>query len=228
MARIILCEDDFSLRLSLSASLAGAGHDVTACASAEEAAAAAAAAPPELVVLDWNLPGIDGATLLRRWRDERKSFAVIMLSARDQVAHRIEGLEAGADDYLVKPFATEELLARIAVQLRRRGATTPAPLAPFALGRRRVDLKTRQVTLGSERVSLTSQEAELLAYLYAHRSRAVPREELLREVWGYRNGAVRSRAVDNAVYRLRAKLEDDPAAPRHLLLEHGQGYRFEP
>jgi two-component system KDP operon response regulator KdpE len=229
MARVLFCEDDFALRLSLTTSLRAAGHDVTACASAEEANAAARQLEPELVVLDWNLPGMDGATLLKRWRAEGKHFPVLMVSARNKTSEKLEALlQAGADDYLTKPFATEELLARIEVQLRRRHAKAQTPPPPLRLGERVVDLSRRTVQSGEETITLTTQEAQLLAYLVVRPSRLIPRTELLREVWGYRNPNVRTRAVDNAIYRLRAKLEVDPAEPKHLLVEHGMGYRFEP
>ena len=226
MTRLLVVEDDFALRLSLTALLEAEGFTVAAVASAEEARRVADAATPDLVILDWSLPGEPGVDLLRAWRGAGRSTPVIMLTARDAVADRVDGLSSGADDYLVKPFATEELVARIRVQLRRGDAGPVAEL--LRVGERTVDLAAAVVAgPDGRRDSLTRQEAQTLAYLAARRGRAVPREELLREVWGYRNTAVRTRAIDNAIYRLRSKLEEDPAAPRHLVTVRGVGYRLE-
>jgi DNA-binding response OmpR family regulator len=221
--RILLVEDHLPLRLSLAASLRKAGYDVTAVASAEEADQVLAAEPPQLVVLDWMLPGQPGIDLLEAWRGRGLELPVILLTARDALDDRVRGLRTGAQDYVVKPFATEELLARIEVQLRDRG-----------VGRKVLQLSDRLVDLGRHEVrrgdtvleSLTTKEAELLAWLAERPSRAVSREDLLREVWGYRSSAV-TRTVDNTVLRLRAKIEVDPARPRHVVTVHGHGYRFE-
>lgn len=230
MARVLFVEDDFSLRLSLAASLRGAGHEVAAVASAEEAREAASRAAPEVAILDWNLPGESGVSLLRAWRAAGAGFPVIVVTARDAVGDRVEGLDAGANDYIVKPFATEELLARVRVQLRARAAAAePEALRTVALSSgARVDLARETVERGGRTARLTTQEALLLAYLAARPGRAVSRAELLKEVWGFRTGAVETRAVDNTVLRLRAKIEADPASPRHVLTVHGTGYRFEP
>ena len=138
MTRLLVVEDDFALRLSLTALLEAEGFTVDAVASAEEARRVADAATPDLVILDWSLPGEPGVDLLRAWRGAGRSTPVIMLTARDAVADRVDGLSSGADDYLVKPFATEELVARIRVQLRRGDAGPVAEL--LRVGERTVDL----------------------------------------------------------------------------------------
>ncbi|MDP2311483.1 MAG: response regulator transcription factor [Pseudomonadota bacterium] len=221
--RILLVEDTFALRVAVSASLRAAGYDVTAVGSAEEAREEAERASPALVVLDWMLPGEQGIDLLRGWRAAGLRVPVILLTARDAVPDRVAGLGAGANDYVVKPFATEELLARVAVQLRDRAALG----ARLRLSDRDVDLAREVVHLGAEEISLTTQEARCLAYLAERAGRNVDREDLLRDVWGYRGGVV-TRSVDNTVLRLRAKIEPDPARPRHVLTVQGVGYRFEP
>lgn len=221
--RLLLVEDTFALRVAVSASLRAAGYDVTAVGSAEEARVEAERAAPAVVVLDWMLPGEQGIDLLRGWRGAGLRFPVILLTARDAVPDRVAGLGAGANDYLVKPFATEELLARVAVQLRDRAAVGTR----LRLSDREVDLTREIVFHGRDEIALTTQEARCLAYLAERAGRNVDREDLLRDVWGYRGGVV-TRSVDNTVLRLRAKIEADPARPRHVLTVQGVGYRFVP
>ena len=226
MPHILLVEDNFALRLSLSASLRAAGWEVTAAASAEEGELAAGTRAPDVVVLDWMLPGRSGVALLREWRGAGEDWPVILLTARDAVADRVEGLDAGASDYMVKPFATEELLARVRVQLR--GSRVPEQSAELlTLACCTVDLSRQQVQRDGEALALTTKETEVLTYLSARPGKTVEREDLLREIWGYRSAVV-TRSVDNAVLRLRAKIEPDPAKPRHVITVFGVGYRFEP
>lgn len=221
--RILLVEDTFALRIAVAAALRNAGYDVTAVGSAEEARDEAERAPPAVVVLDWMLPGEQGIDLLKAWRAAGQRFPVVLLTARDAVPDRVAGLGAGANDYVVKPFATEELLARVAVQLRDRAT----PSGRLRLSDREVDLAREVVIRGAEEVPLTTQEARCLGYLAERAGRNVDREDLLRDVWGYRGGVV-TRSVDNTILRLRAKIEPDPARPRHVITVQGTGYRFEP
>lgn len=221
--RVLLVEDTFALRLAVAASLRNAGYDVVPVGSAEEAADEVSRALPALVILDWMLPGEQGIDLLKRWRAAGLRFPVILLTARDAVGDRVNGLVTGANDYVVKPFATEELLARVAVQLRDR----VSPAGRLQLSDRVVDLAREVVIQGAEEVPLTTQEARCLAYLAERAGRGVDRDDLLRDVWGYRS-AVQTRSVDNTILRLRAKIEPDPARPRHVITVQGRGYRFEP
>ena len=221
MAKVLLVEDTFALRLSVAANLRGAGFDVVAVGSAEEADQVRDDGI-DVVVLDWMLPGRSGLDLLRQWRSEGIRTPVILLTARDAISDRVEGLDGGADDYLVKPFATEELVARLRVQLRR----SPPAGGETWLGSRRLDLDRELVSGPDGEVRLTTREAELLRYLLARVGQTVPREQLQADVWGYAE-SVLTRAVDNTVRRLRPKIEDDPAQPRHLLTVHGSGYRLE-
>ena len=221
MAKVLLVEDTFALRLSVAANLRGAGFEVVAVGSAEEADQVRDDST-DAVVLDWMLPGRSGLDLLRQWRSEGIRTPVILLTARDAISDRVEGLDGGADDYLVKPFATEELVARLRVQLRR----SPPAGGETWLGSRRLDLDRELVSGPDGEVRLTTREAELLRYLLARVGQTVPREQLQADVWGYAE-SVLTRAVDNTVRRLRPKIEDDPAQPRHLLTVHGSGYRLE-
>ncbi len=223
-AHVLLIEDHLPLRLSLSASLRHAGHRVTAVASAEEAEQVAEVDPPQLAILDWNLPGQSGIDLLASWVARDRGIPVILLTARDSVNDRVRGLRAGAGDYVVKPFATEELLARVEVQLRQREDVH----GELVLVDRVVELRRERVVRGGvELHALTTREAALLSYLATRPGRAVERSDLMREVWNYAGGVV-TRTIDNTVARLRAKIEVDPSHPRHLITVHGVGYRFEP
>ena len=224
MAHLLLVEDHFPLRLSLTAALRTEGYEVEAVGSAEEAEQATSVRAPGVVILDWNLPGMSGLELLRGWRAAGRTWPVILLTARDAVADRVAGLQGGADDYLVKPFANEELVARIQVQLRSAPKRDSGELDLSGII---VNLSRRTVQRRGESLHLTTREAELLTYLCERPGKTVSREDLLRDVWGYRS-AVQTRSADNAVLRLRAKIERDPSAPSHLHTVHGVGYRFEP
>lgn len=222
---ILLVEDDLSLRLAVGASLRADGHEVVPLSTAEEASALVASGrSPELVVLDWTLPGQSGLDLLLGWRRQGLVFPVLLLTARDAVTDRVLGLDSGADDYLVKPFATEELLARVRAGLRRKKPVREV----LSLAACTIDLvRGTVVRLDGGSEALTTKELELLSYLAARPGAVVDREELHRDVWGQRAGLL-TRSADHTVARLRAKIEDDPAAPRHVLTVHGRGYRFVP
>lgn len=222
---ILLVEDDLALRLAIGANLRAAGHDVLPLSTAEEAEALVQQGhSPSLVILDWMLPGRSGVELLSGWRRQGHRFPALLLTARDAVADRVAGLDAGADDYLVKPFATEELLARVRALLRRKD--TPATV--LVLSACTVDLLRGEVRRadGTED-TLTTKELALLAYLAARPCEVVDREELHRQIWQQRAGLL-SRSADHTIARLRAKVERDPAEPRHVLTAHGSGYRFVP
>ncbi len=179
------------------------------------------------------LPGMDGLSVLRAAKSEHPNVQIIMLTARNEELDRVLGLEMGADDYVTKPFSLRELIARVKARLRGRQSTPAAAAAPkaatpdvFTFGEIKVDLRRRIVTRGDEELRLTTHEGAVLAYLIANRGRAVSREELLEQVWGY-TATMTTRTVDNQVLKLRKKLEERPSDPRHILTVHGTGYRFE-
>jgi DNA-binding response OmpR family regulator len=190
---------------------------------------------PDLVLLDITLPKRSGLWVLEQLRQRGNQVPVIVLSARQDEADKVAALRLGADDYITKPFALAELLARVAAVLRRARlgrAETPggekptAPERPLRFGDVVVDLEGRTVLRGGRPVKLTHLEFELLSFLCRNRGRVYTREELLRHVWGLQQG--QPRTVDNFVAQLRAKVEDDPDRPRHLLTVRGSGYRFAP
>ena len=224
-ASILVVEDDETLAMGLTSALEHEQFHVTHVDNGEAALASVEDDPPDILVLDVMLPGMDGLTVLRRVKTEHPELPVILLTARAAEADRVSGLEAGADDYVVKPFSLRELIARVRARLRTRPAI-PKPPDTFVFGQNEVDLRRRILLRGGEEQRMTTHEAGVLAYLIAHRGRDVSREELLQNVWGY-SPAMATRTVDNQILKLRKKVEDVPSDPRHILTIHGTGYRFE-
>jgi DNA-binding response OmpR family regulator len=183
------------------------------------------------IVLDVMLPDLDGFELCRRIRDAGNFVPVIMLTARSSAEDRVAGLEAGADDYLVKPFELGELLARVRSVLRRRawenGGARSRAAALLEFGKAKVDFDSHEVLVDGETVKLTQLELDLLRYFSQHPGRVLSREELLEKVWGLRNYP-NTRTVDNFLSRLRRRFEADPQRPRHFVSVRGAGYRFVP
>lgn len=224
--RILIVEDDDAIAtgLSLNLKLEGYASDIVRDGAAADARLAED--PPDLVLLDINLPEKDGLSVLRTLRARSAQPPVIVLSAREGEYDKVAALRLGADDYVTKPFALAELMARVAAVLRRSGPV-PASDSRARFSEVEVDLDTREVTRGGAPVKLTHLEFELLRFFLEHPAKVFSREELLRDVWGVRHNGSR-RTVDNFVAQLRSKLEADPEAPRHLVTVRGAGYRFEP
>ena len=224
-ADIIVVEDDATIAMGLVAALEHERFSVRHLDTGEKALEAVRERAPDLVLCDIMLPGIDGLQVMRTIKGELPNVPVIMLTARTDEIDRVMGLEMGADDYVTKPFSTREVTARVKARLRER---TQEPRTPdiFHFGNVRVDLRRRVLWKDGEESHLTTHEAGTLSYLIAHRGRDVSRDELLQEVWGY-SAALTTRTVDNQILKLRKKIEDIPAQPRHILTVHGTGYRFE-
>jgi DNA-binding response OmpR family regulator len=228
MAKILIIEDDAELRLLLERELAAAGFDCVLAADGEQGLAAHASDPPDLVVLDWMLPGIDGLEVLRRLRTEATT-PVLMLTARGEEIDRVIGLELGADDYLPKPFGIRELLARIRALLRRAELVRETLTSDRAGQSERLtydaivlDPVAHAVTSAGEDVDLSQTEFELLHLFLRNRGRAFSRAYLLETVWGVRE-VPGDRSVDNAILRLRRKLGDAGSAIETVW---GVGYRL--
>ena len=224
--RIMVVEDDETIALGLTAALRHAGYEVRRYDRAEIALDELNDWGPHLMVLDRMLPGVDGLTALKYIRASSPALQVIMLTAKGAETDRVEGLDAGADDYVPKPFSIKELLARVRARLRDM-PVEPESLDEFVFGEVRADLRRRVLHRGGEEIRLTTHEAGVLSYLISHRGKDVTREELLEKVWGY-SPTMQTRTVDNQILKLRKKIEDVPADPRHILTIHGVGYRFEP
>ncbi len=222
-ARVLVVDDEVEIRRALRTGLSGHGFEVEAVASGEEALAAAAARTPDVVLLDLGLPGLDGFTVLARLREKSRA-AVIVLSVMADERDKVRALDLGADDYLVKPFGLEELLARIRAVIRRQAAVASGD-AVVRVGDLEIDLGRRLVTVAGTEVHLTPTEYELLRYLALHAGKLVTHTILLREVWGaYAVGEPQNTRY--VVAQIRRKLGDDPARPRYIATEPGVGYRL--
>ena len=228
--RVLVVDDDPTIRRTLRINLRARGYDVEEVGTGRDALATVEDAPPDLVVLDLGLPDLDGVEVLRRIR-LGSSVPVVVLSARHQSDDKVEALDEGADDYVTKPFGMDELMARVRSALRRGGedggegglaAVAPVETDAFAL-----DFATLTATRRGSEVHLTPTEWRLLAELARHRGRVVTQADLLRAVWGpgYGRESNYLRVYGN---QLRRKLEDDPSAPRHIVTEPGIGYRLAP
>ena len=222
--RILVVDDEAALRRALEVNLSGLGYQVEVVGTGEHAIEAVARDLPDLVVLDLGLPtmsGIEVISSIRAWN----LVPIIVLSARDSERDKVAALDAGADDYVTKPFGIEELLARIRAALRR--IEVPPGAEPVVnTDRFTVDLVARTVVRDGEQVRLTPTEWHMVEVLTRHRGRLVTQRQLLQEVWGpeYENEAHYLRVY---MAQIRRKLEDDPANPRFFLTDPGRGYRFE-
>jgi two-component system response regulator RegX3 len=223
--RVLVVEDEQALAEGLGAALRWQGYECDLAADGRAGLEAAAKGRYDVLVLDVMLPEMSGFDVIRRLREAGVATPTILLTARGGEADRVKGLELGADDYVTKPFALAELLARVAAQLRRArmdrgdGESFDACGVRFDLGR------LTAVRAGDE-VALTPREGEIVRHLRAHKGNVVSREEFLLKVWGYRSANVETRTVDNTLAALRKKIEDDPADPRLILTVRGAGYRW--
>jgi len=223
-AQVLLIEDDPHIRRFVRLALEGEGCGVFEAETVERGLIEAGTRQPDVVILDLGLPDADGMVLIRELRGWTQ-VPVLVLSARAAEADKIAALDAGADDYLAKPFGLGELLARLRVLLRRHARGGAGSPAVVAFGAVRVDLPRREVTRDGQHVHLTAIEYRLLAALLSRRGKVVTHRELLREVWGPSH-VEHSHYLRIYMGHLRQKLEADPAQPRYLLTEVGVGYRY--
>jgi DNA-binding response OmpR family regulator len=220
---ILIVDDDRELRELIGFVLRSAGYPVVEAGDGLEALRQHAERKPDLVILDVNLPGIDGFEVCRRIRLDADT-PVMMLTVRGEEADQVKGLDLGADDYLAKPFSPRTLLARVRALLRRRGPERPAPSGAGAIALE-PDLQTVSIAAGPP-VRLTNLEFRLLQAMIAAPNRTLPQERLVRHVWGHRAAGDRQ-LLKQLVHRVRQKVEADPAAPRYLKTVSGVGYRLE-
>jgi two-component system, OmpR family, KDP operon response regulator KdpE len=220
-ARVLVVDDEPQILRALETTLRGAGYDVDAAADGESALAQAAARPPDAVILDVVLPGKSGVEVCRELREWTR-VPILMLSAVGEEREKVSALDAGADDYVTKPFGIEELLARLRSSLRRAGPSTGPVLV---VGELRVDLEKKAVFRAGQLLQLTPHEFGLLRLFVENVDRLLTHQTILREVWGPAYQA-ESHYLHVYVSQLRRKIEADPTRPRYLLTEPGAGYRL--
>jgi len=224
-ARILIIEDELHMRAALEQCLAAEGYRVMTASEGETGLERALAEKPDLILLDIMMPRLDGFTVCAELRRHANPVPVLMLTAKGQVGDRVRGLDAGADDYLIKPFSTDELLARVRALLRRsqRDSTMASGLV---LGTVRVDFVRQQAWRHAQSLYLTSKEFAMLRLLAESLGEPVSRERFLDAVWGY--GAFpTTRTVDSHIAMLRAKIEPNPEQPTFIQTVHGVGYRLQ-
>jgi DNA-binding response OmpR family regulator len=222
--KILVVEDEPALREGLSDLLRGAGHAVEAVEDGLAAARRGVEGAHDLVLLDLMLPRLDGLEVCRQLRSARPELPILILTARGAEDETVRGLEAGADDYVVKPFGAKALLARIDALARRRTLASPAPETIEADGCR-LDLGRCLARRDGQNLELTPREAGILRVLWLHRTRAVTRAELLERVWGS-PGDLETRTVDMAIVKLRQKIERNPGSPAIVVTVKGVGYAW--
>lgn len=227
MTRTILTvEDDAAIRRGIVDSLRFVGFEVLQAGHGDLGREMAIQQTYDLLLLDLVLPGCSGLDILRCVRATRPTQPVIILTARGEEQDRVEGLRAGADDYVVKPFSVKELLARVEAVLRR-SPSRPSDVEQILVPGGAADLARREVRFkNGDRCELSEREVELLRYLASHPQRAISRDELLANVWRISPDGLPTRTIDMHIVRLREKLRDDPARPRVLLTVRGKGYMF--
>ena len=226
MTRILIVEDDTSILRGLVDNLEYESYEVITATDGEAGYRLIQEKEPDLIILDLMLPRLSGYELCRKVRDEGVTTPILMLTARGEEADRVLGLDLGADDYVTKPFSIRELLARIRAILRRSQPSYTMP-DELCVDDVVVNFLRYEARKGDKELKLTRKEYSVLQALAMRAGEAVTRDELLNEVWGY-DSYPTTRTVDNHIASLRAKLEDDPSQPRHLLTIHGVGYKWVP
>jgi two-component system, OmpR family, KDP operon response regulator KdpE len=222
--RILLVDDEPAIQRSVAPLLRSRGYDVEVAVTGVDAQKAFGERTPDLVLLDLGLPDIEGTEVCRRLRAQ-SAVPIIVLSAREAEADKVNALDLGADDYVTKPFGPEELLARIRVALRRVHADASADSGQFTAGDLTVDYDRRRVLRGETEIRLTPKEFELLSLLARSHDRVLTHRVMLKEIWGP-NAVEQPEHLWTLVAQLRKKIEPDPARPRYLLSEPWVGYRF--
>jgi DNA-binding response OmpR family regulator len=225
MSRILIIEDETPMRTALADVLEGEGYRALAAADGEAGLRKAVAEKPDLILLDVMMPKLDGFAVCAELRRLGHATPVLMLTAKGQIEDRVNGLDVGADDYLVKPFSTEELLARVRALLRRTQRQGKSP-TKLSLGEVEIDLARQTAGRGRKVIHLTAKEFAMLRLLAEAAGEPVSREKFLDVVWGYAAFPT-TRTVDTHIASLRAKLEKNPESPRWLKTVHGVGYKLD-
>ncbi len=225
-ARIMLVEDEAGLALIVSDMLRAEGHEVEIAGDGSAGLKRVTDAAFDLLILDVMLPKLSGTDLCHAVRQQGFDGAILMLTARGHVEDRVKGLKLGADDYLVKPYNPDELIARVAALLRRVGKEQLTPVMRVEFGSVTADFARNEFTKNGHNINLAAKEAELLRLLINHRGQVLSRDRILKQVWRDQPH-ITPRTVDVHIAWLRRKLEDKPDSPRHILTARGEGYRFD-
>jgi DNA-binding response OmpR family regulator len=224
MKTILVIEDDVSILSGLKDNLEYEGYAVLTETNGEKGLHAALGKKPDLILLDIMLPGMNGYEVCRKVKKEDPKIPVIMITARGSEMDKVSGLDIGADDYVTKPFSIPELMARIRAAMRRI-PDSPYDTGQYSFGKVKLDFIKLQAFRDNHELKLSSREFEIMKYLIRHEGEAVPRYDLLNEVWGY-EAMPTTRTVDNFILDLRKKLEENPSEPKYILSIRGVGYRF--
>jgi DNA-binding response OmpR family regulator len=224
MPRLLIIEDELPMRTALADALSGEGYRVLTATDGQAGLDRALAEKPDLILLDLMMPRLDGFTVCAELRRLSNPVPILMLTAKGHIEDRVKGLDAGADDYLVKPFSTEELLARVRAILRR-AQKAARPLRTLTLGDVRLDFAQQQAWRGKKILHLTVKEFAVLRLLAEADGESVSRDRFLDAVWGY-TAFPTTRTVDMHIATLRAKIEKNPEKPRFIHTVHGVGYRL--
>jgi two-component system KDP operon response regulator KdpE len=224
-ARLLIVDDEPALRKALNTSLSSIGFTIAEARNGEEALAALRRNPADLVLLDINMPGMGGIEVCRRMRSASAQIGIVMVTVRESEEDKVEALEAGADDFVTKPYRLRELIARLRAVLRRSTSRSQPPDKILRVGALEIDLERRLVTKHGTEIRFSPTEFELLAYLVQHQGAPVLHSRLLQAVWGPEYGG-ELEYLRSYVKMLRKKIEDDPARPEYILTEPWVGYRF--
>jgi DNA-binding response OmpR family regulator len=222
---ILVIEDDPRIVMTLQRLFTMEGYELRKAHNGKSGLDLFSGAPPDAVILDMMLPDISGREIFKELKQSSPHIPVIILSAISDVANKVLLLEAGADDYVTKPFSPRELLARVQAAIRR--SKRPIPQERTTFGDIQLDFASMRATKKGRPVALTAFEFKLIRFFLDHPERVITREELMNAVWGY-SGSSFTRTVDNQILKVRQKLEDNPADPVHFRTVHGAGYRFTP
>ena len=223
-SHILIVDDEANMRLGLKDNLEFEGFRVSEAIDGVDALEKVGKLNPDLIVLDVMMPNLSGYDVCKRLRKEGRETPIIMLTAKGEEIDRVLGLEIGADDYIQKPFSLRELIARIKAILRRSTVNQNKPSA-YRIGLLDVHFDKYQAFAEGGEVKLSHKEFEILQYLLAHVNETIDRHDLLKNVWGYDEQPT-TRTVDNFIVKLRQKIEDNPASPKHIITVHGVGYKL--
>ncbi len=224
-AKILIIEDEEDLIKGLKLNFGDEGYEVDWALDGREGLQKALEDPPDLILLDIMLPGMDGLEVCRSLRQKNVGIPILMLTAKGEEVDKVVGLEIGADDYITKPFSVRELLARIKAHIRRTKRSEKNVPTLYSLGDVEIDFAHFTVRREGREWELTSLEMEILKYFIAHEGEVVNRNDLLDKVWGYEKYPT-TRTIDNHILKLRKKIEKDPSHPQVILSVYGEGYRF--